>query len=139
MDRRAFMQVLGVAPIAAGIPMGEEVHVWVTLRHHGVDVTERLPVLFRWNAKMTVTFAGRDLFFSGSAVYLSEHDEKPFEAQRFTPISMREEDQVNMSWIFRQSPEGDDGQDIKNELLPSRHEPQREPLGSRSRRGSRPS
>ncbi len=101
MDRRVFMKVLGAVPLAAGIPMGSEERVWITLRHLGKDVTERLPAVFRWNAAMTVRFSGIAGLIDESTVYLDEHTIEPFRAKSFEPIQLKEEYTIDLSWDIR--------------------------------------
>lgn len=98
------MQVLGVAPLVSGLPMGSEAHVWIALQTGGADVTERLPAVFRWDAAMEVLVTGLDLFFDGSAVYLDEGASTPFRAHTFEPIRMTEGDEIHLSWVFRREP-----------------------------------
>jgi len=100
MIRRSFLKLLGVT--LPGLLTGPEEKLFLSMTLQGQDVTERVPVTFRWLAKMKVSFAeGHDFVCDGSAVYTSLDADRPLADQSFDKIHVMPTDTLNLSWILR--------------------------------------
>ena len=102
-SRRDFLKILGV--IAVPIPeltLGGPVILYMSLTSRGWEVTERVPVEFRWNHAMTLKLGeGHNFTFNGLALFDEVRKKIPIRVKNFDFIRMTPAMTLEISYILR--------------------------------------
>jgi hypothetical protein len=99
--RSALKLSVVIAPIA-GLKTGDEERIWMAFTHDGLEVTERLPVAFRWNSVLLVTLKEGNRFrTNGCAAFFQAEGGDPFSTKDFEVIQVVPECSVELGWTFQ--------------------------------------
>lgn len=103
--RRDFLKIVGITMVPLpGFVLGNPVTLYLSLTHHGEEVTERVPVGFRWNHKMTIRIGeGHNFTTDGLALFEGAHQRHPLRVKEFPPIRVTPALTLDVSYVLRNS------------------------------------
>jgi hypothetical protein len=101
--RREFLKILSVVAIPLPDFIGDPVMVYLSLLNQkGEEVTQRVPVEFKWNHAVTLTLGeGHNLTFSGLALFESQKHENPLRVKTFEPIRLTPEVTLEINYTLK--------------------------------------
>jgi hypothetical protein len=101
--RRDFLKILSA--IALPLPeveLGGPVVVYLCLTRLGHEVTERVPVEFKWNSEMKMTIGeGHDVMFDGLALFGGPRESTPMRTKSFEVIHITPTCNLELSYVLR--------------------------------------
>jgi len=101
LSRRSSLLSAVVVPIVGLVPAAESV-AWIALMHEGVDVLERQPVAFQWDAELRLTFStDRTIQITGVGLYEEPTGGEPLRESFFDLLQMSPADKLDVTWVFR--------------------------------------
>jgi hypothetical protein len=100
--RRNFLKILSaIALPLPEIELGGPVVIYLCLTRLGHEVTERVPVEFKWNSEMKLTIGeGHNVLFDGFALFGGPRETTPMRTKSFEVVHITPACSLELSYVL---------------------------------------